>query len=89
MNEPRFFQTLMGRRFYEDTMPRIARSLEEISKRMTQARAFESGDEVLVDGVGFRGDYRVTRSGDAGLCLCDDNGHGITIVIKRQSKETP
>ncbi len=30
-NGPEFFQTLMGRRYYESTMPRIADALERIA----------------------------------------------------------
>lgn len=31
---PNFFQTLMGKKFYEGDMPRIVRSLEQIAKEL-------------------------------------------------------
>jgi len=31
MSDVEFFQTLMGRRFYEGTMPRIARALDRLA----------------------------------------------------------
>lgn len=34
---PEFFQTVMGHRFYESTMPSIARSLEKIAETLTPA----------------------------------------------------
>ena len=33
MAGPEFFQTLMGKRFFESTMPRIADALEALAKR--------------------------------------------------------
>ena len=34
MSGPSFFQTLMGRSYYEGTLPRIARALERIAEAL-------------------------------------------------------
>ena len=34
---PEFFQTIMGKRFYEGTVPNIARSLECIAEELKRA----------------------------------------------------
>ena len=46
MSEPKFFQTRMGRQFYEHTMPELVRQLERLSEmleRLTKQR--ESGGQ--------------------------------------------
>ena len=34
---PDFFQTIMGRKFYEGDVPRIAKSLDDIAKELKRA----------------------------------------------------
>ncbi len=36
MSEPKFFQTRMGQRFYEHTMPELVRQLERLNDRVGQ-----------------------------------------------------
>ena len=36
-----FYQTIMGKRFYESTMPKIAAALEKIEKKMDAYDAYE------------------------------------------------
>jgi hypothetical protein len=43
---PEFFQTVMGQRFYEGTMPRIAKALEEIAKELKRANDMREKAEV-------------------------------------------
>jgi len=50
-----FFQTIMGKQFYDATMPKIARALDEIAKSMTRRDIMLCGmDDVdeVVDRVG-------------------------------------
>ena len=61
MSGPEFFQTVMGRHFYDGTMPRVAEALERIADAL----------EVLVQqkdlpGVGGGGD-QAERRGGAGV----------------------
>ncbi len=44
MNGPQFFQTVMGRTFFEGTMPRIARSLELLTRHITEATKREEAE---------------------------------------------
>jgi hypothetical protein len=44
---PEFYQTIMGKRFYESTAPKIAESLEKIAvelKRQNDLKENENGD---------------------------------------------
>lgn len=45
-NGPEFFQTVMGRAFYEGTMPLIAKSLQRIAAAMEQQNAPEEYPEI-------------------------------------------
>lgn len=36
---PEFFQTMMGQRYYEGTMPRIAKALERIADQLEKGNA--------------------------------------------------
>ena len=36
MSEPKFFQTRMGQRFYEHTMPELVRQLERLNELLEQ-----------------------------------------------------
>lgn len=36
MSEPKFFQTVMGKHFYEGAVPRIARALERIADALEE-----------------------------------------------------
>jgi len=45
---PEFFQTMMGRQFYEGTVPRIAKALEDIAfelKRQNKLKEEQNGKE--------------------------------------------
>jgi hypothetical protein len=44
MSGPQFFQTNMGARFYQATMPRIAEALEKIAKKLDE-QPIQSGDQ--------------------------------------------
>jgi len=46
---PEFFQTPMGRHFYEDTMPRIATSLEKIAETLDRPRLSEQEVTALAE----------------------------------------
>lgn len=39
MSGPEFFQTRMGRAFYEGTMPRVAESLQDLAKQLKEYNA--------------------------------------------------
>lgn len=39
MSGPEFFQTRMGRTFYEGTMPRLAESLQDLAKQLKEYNA--------------------------------------------------
>jgi hypothetical protein len=41
MAGPEFFQTMMGKKFYESTAPRIARALEDISHELKRQNDLE------------------------------------------------
>jgi hypothetical protein len=48
MSEPKFFQTRMGRQFYEHTMPELVRQLERMNKlldRLVAAQERQPRDE--------------------------------------------
>lgn len=40
-NGPEFFQTVMGQRFYEGTVPKIARSLERLTMALEEHNALD------------------------------------------------
>ena len=51
MSEPKFFQTRMGQRFYERTMPELVRQLERLNallERLVAARERHEKDDVEV-----------------------------------------
>lgn len=55
MTGPKFFQTGTGKQFYDRTMPKIARALDEIAKSMTRRDIMLCGmDDVdeVVDRLG-------------------------------------
>ena len=39
MSEPQFFQTRMGQRFYEHTMPELVRQIEKLNKLLERLAA--------------------------------------------------
>jgi len=41
MSEPQFFQTGMGRKYYESTLPSIARALERIAAALEESNEAE------------------------------------------------
>lgn len=49
---PEFFQTQMGRRYYESTMPRIAEALERIATALENANKIKGGAAGLVQHDG-------------------------------------
>ena len=51
MSNIEFFQTLMGKRFYEGTMPSIAHSLETIAKALEEQPLPRNGLVLFRDGV--------------------------------------
>lgn len=46
MNGPQFFQTIMGRRFFEADVPRMVSVLERIADAMEKANARMASDEL-------------------------------------------
>lgn len=44
MSGPEFFQTMMGKKFYEGTMPRIATALEKLTKALEEEDATEPSE---------------------------------------------
>lgn len=50
MSGPDFFQTRMGHRFYESTLPRIASALERIAKALEKEEGDEGADPDDKDG---------------------------------------
>lgn len=85
MSGPEFFQTRMGQKFFEGTMPRIADALTTIAERLEPTHTFGVGDLVVVKHSDLDAEeFRVVRSHDAGIHLETDAGRELTIVIKRK-----
>jgi hypothetical protein len=61
MSGPSFFQTLMGRQFFDATMPRLAKALERIAERLEQPPAAPRVVVVVTDG-GAEGVARVVEA---------------------------
>jgi len=57
MSPPEFFQTSMGRHFYEGTMPRIANALEKIGKIADDFMKETADDEEIKDLSQFKDPY--------------------------------
>lgn len=60
-NGPEFFQTIMGKRFYEGTAPKIAKSLENIAVQLERLNSnlekMEAVDDEMLDFV-FGDDFK-------------------------------
>lgn len=63
-----FYQTVMGRRFYEDTMPQIARALTMIATELKK-----SNEPAIIEGSGFTGDelHEALKKGHSGINMND------------------
>ena len=59
-----FFQTVMGRHFYDGTMPRIAKALEALNEKLELSTKLQTGPMVVTDG-----EPKVYDDGGCELCL--------------------
>lgn len=68
---PEFFQTIMGKKFYEGDVPRIAKALETIARKMEDAGLRGLGGEEPNKSIGTWGDDSVQFA----RLLCEINAN--------------
>lgn len=73
MSGPQFFETKMGRQFYDGTMPRIAKALESIATELEYRDLVEDIFAVLWDED--RGDWKELQS-------CADAVQELTLLLQ-------
>jgi hypothetical protein len=81
-NGPQFFETKMGRQFYDGTMPRIATALDTIAGALEQRQADEDEiADVLLDVIDVLWDW--DKSDWKELQSCADAVQDITLALTK------
>jgi hypothetical protein len=95
MSAPELFQTPMGRRFYESTLPDIAVALLRIASALEKPMKFDVATRTLLDVLANAGHgecyCRVHRgdcpSGDCDGCLQCPTGRARSIIVEHYPEE--
>lgn len=84
MSGPQFFQTPMGKRFFEGTMPKLADALSKIAKRMEE-------DETSLETSEFKDPYIQLEIPDSDLSVqvkLDDEGVAVDLFNKAEPADS-
>jgi len=81
-NGPQFFETMMGRKFYERDVPNIAKSLDKIAVALGKGAELANKEEAVLK-------VKINENTYLKVCLSNTDNNGVCVDIVKGDEETP